>query len=100
MVDAHLSILSPINPAKNTIPMPHEICLCFLIRCTFIIAKPTIHPINAVLESVSIIAIIRNTTIALLMITFLFMITNSLMFFNFSLQNNITAGKNAIKKYP
>ena len=89
-----------MSPAKRTAKIHNEIFLCFLIHWTFIMAKPTIHPINAVLESVNAIANIRNAITAVFRITFLFAEKNALMDVNFCLKNNITTGRNAIKKYP
>ena len=99
-VDAHLRMLSPISPAKRAIHIPRESFLCFLIRWMFIIANPTIHQINAVLESVSTMARIRSMLIDILRIVFLFACTNSLMLVNFCLSRTSIAGRNAIKKYP
>jgi len=99
-VDAHLSILSQINPINNAIHIPHEIFLCFLIRWIFMAANATIHPINAVLESVNAIAKIQSQIIEILMIVFLLIIANFFISSNFCLKKYITAGRNAIKKYP
>lgn len=59
-----------------------------------------IPPMNAVLESVMMIATIRIPMIALFTIAFLFIEKNVFIDANFCLKSVTMTGKNAIRKYP
>ncbi len=100
MVDAHFKTLNPISPAMTSTNIPIAIFLCFLIRWMLIAANATMPQINAVLESVMMIAAIRNIMMAVFRMVFLFMEKNALIESNFCLKNRTMTGKNAMRKYP
>jgi hypothetical protein len=85
-VDAHLRILTPTNPAMHSVKIPRAIFLCSLIRCILINAIPTIHQINAVLESVTMIASVRRMITDILSIACLFVLKKSFIDVNFCLK--------------
>ena len=100
MVELHFKMLNPTIPANASIPIPIAMFLCFLIRWIFTNANHIIPPMNAVLESVMMIAAIRMVIIALFNSTVLFVMMNFFMDDNLCFATSSIAGRNAIRKYP
>jgi len=99
-VDSPFSILSPMSPAMM-IPNPvRAIFLCDLIQVIFVKANHIIPPINAVLDSVMMMAAIRMKMIVLFNSTVLFVMINFFMDDNLCLMTSSITGRNAIRKYP
>gem|GEM_PF-3844686 len=100
MVDAHFKMLNPTNHANNNRNIPTDNFLCVLIRLILMKVRPTIPPMNAVLDNVSAIAAIQSAMTMLLMMAVLLAEKNAFIDANFCLQNSSIAGKNAMRKYP
>ena len=100
IVDAHFNALNPMSHRIHMIQIHRARFLCAFIHWILSNANAMIPPMNAVLESVSMIAIIHSAITAIFSIVFLFAVKRFFIEVSLCLKKRTMIGRNAIRKYP